>query len=276
MGEITAAAVKSLRERTGLPMMECKRALQETGGDEDAAVEMLRKQGKKTMETRAGRETAFGRLAIYTDMDQGVGAMVEVRCESAPVATSDDFVAFANELAKQLALGPGAETPEELLKQPSPSDPSKTLEEVKDDLTNRIREVLKVTRLVRINGRCGGYAHHTGSPAVLVEVEGGTPEMAKDVCMHIAAMRPEVVRKEDLDPAAIEKEREILSEAARKEGKPEKIIEKMVEGRMRTFYEAKVLCEQPFIKDDKLTVGKFAEQGGMKILRFIHWTLDES
>lgn len=276
MTKITAAAVKSLRERTGLPMMECKNALQETGGNEDAAVEMLRKQGKKTMETRAGRETAFGRLAIFTDMDHAIGAMVELRCESAPVSTSDDFTAFANDLAKQLALGPGASAPEELLKQPSPSDPSKTLGEVQDGLTNRMREVLKLTRMVRIDGRCGGYAHHTGSPSVLIEVEGGTPELAKDVSMHIASQNPEVVRKEDLDAAAIAKEREILSEAARKEGKPEKIIEKMVDGRMRTFYESKVLCEQPFIKDDKLTVGQFAEQGGMKILRFVRWTLDKT
>jgi len=276
MATITAATVKELRERTGLPMMECKRALQETDGDVGGAEELLRKRGKKTMETRAGRDTAFGRLAIYTDMEQGVGAMIELRCESAPVATSEEFANFAKDLAKQLATGPGAQTPEELMKQASPSEPGKTLEEVKDDMTNRIREVFKFTRLVRIDGTCGGYAHHTGSPAVLAEVEGGTPELAKQVCMHIAAQAPQVVSKEDLDPAAVEKEREILSEAARKEGKPENIIAKMVEGRLRTFYEAKVLNEQPFVLDDKLTVGKFAAQNKMKILRFVRWTLDAS
>ena len=116
--------------------------------------------------------------------------------------------------------------------------------------------------------------HHAGKTVgVLVEVTGGTAEAAKDVCMHIAAMRPEVLAKEDLDPAAIEKEREILSEAARKEGKPENIIAKMVEGRLRNFFAERVLLEQPFVKDDKQTVAKFAQQNGMKILRYIHWEL---
>ena len=113
MTEITAAAVKSLRERTSLPVMECKRALQETGGDEDAAVDMLRKAGKKTMEQRAGRATAFGRLGMYASLTEGVGAMVELRCESAPVTANDEFRQLAADLAKQLAHGGGAATPEE-------------------------------------------------------------------------------------------------------------------------------------------------------------------
>ena len=110
MPEITAAAVKALRERTGLPMMECKKALQETGGDEEAAVERCASRAKRPQETRLGRETSAGRIAVYTDMDKGVGAMVELLCESAPVATSPEFGQFANDLAKQLATGPGAKT----------------------------------------------------------------------------------------------------------------------------------------------------------------------
>jgi elongation factor Ts len=162
MAEITAAAVKSLREKTGLPMMECKKALASTGGDEEAAVRWLREQGIKTQETRLGRETGAGRIAVYVDLDKQVGAMVELQCESAPVAGSPDFKQFVNDLARQLALGSAAANADDLLKQPSPSTAGKTLGEVKDDLFNRMREVFNIGRLMRIDGRCGGYAHHDG------------------------------------------------------------------------------------------------------------------
>ncbi|HEY1598270.1 MAG TPA: translation elongation factor Ts [Pirellulales bacterium] len=273
MAEITAAKVMALRQRTGLPMMDCKKALQETGGDEEAAVSWLRKQGIKTQETRIGRETAAGRIAVYADMTKGVAAMVELQCESAPVASSAEFVQLANDMAKQLATGPGAKTPEELLKQPSPSKPGHTLGEVKDDMFNRIREVFNLARIVRIDSAAGAYAHHTGSPGVLLEVEGGTPESAKDIAMHIAAQRPAALSKEDLDASLVDKEREILTEAARKEGKPENILAKMVEGRMKNFYADKVLSEQPFVKDDKKTVGTVAKEAGMKMKRYVLWEL---
>jgi elongation factor Ts len=274
MAQITATAVKSLRDRTGLPMMDCKRALQEAGGDEEAAVEALRKQGIKTQQIRQDRETTEGRFAIYTDFDGGVGAMIELRCESAPVANNEEFIQLATDMAQQLATGPGAASPDELLDQPSPSAPGTTLREQKDDLFNRIREVFNLARIVRIDGPCGGYTHHAGvTKGVLLEVSGGNTEAAKDVCMHIAAMSPATVDKEQLDPALVDKEREILGEAARKEGKPEKIIEKMVEGRMRQFYAQHVLSEQPFVKDDKQTVGKFAKANDMKLVRFLAWEL---
>ncbi len=172
-----------------------------------------------------------------------------------------------------MATGPGAKTPDELLAQPSPSKPGKTLRDQKDDMFNRIREVFNVGRIARIDGPCGGYATTTGTTGVLVEVEGGNDEAAKDVGMHIAAMRPAVVTKEELDPAAVAKEREILSEAARKEGKPENIIDKMVEGRLKNFYAEQVLLEQPFVKDDKQTVGQYAKEHGMKVKRFVRWEL---
>lgn len=273
MAEISAAAVKSLRDKTGLPMMECKRALQETGGDETAAQEMLRKEGKKTMESRAGRATEFGRMGVYVDFDKKVGAMVELRCESAPVVANDEFKQLASDLAKQLATGPGAKTPDELLAQPSPSNPQRTLRDQIDDLGNRIREVFQVTQIARIDGAAGGYAHHTGTNGVLVELEGGNQQLANDISMHVAAMRPDVVSIEELDPAVVAKEREILSEAARAEGKPENIIGKMVEGRLRNYYAERVLNEQPYVKDDKQTVAKFAAAQGAKIRRFIHWKL---
>ena len=273
MAEITAAAVKELREKTGLPMMECKKALQETKGDQQAAVDWLRKQGIKTKETRIGRETTTGRIAVYADLDRKVGAMIELKCESAPVAGSTDVKQYANDLAKQLALGPGAKTPEELLSQPSPSKPGTTLGDVKDDMFNRMREVFNVTRIVRFDAPSGAYAHHDGSAGALVEVSGGTAETAKDVAMHIVALKPQVATKDQLDSTAIDKEREILSEAARQEGKPENIIAKMVEGRLKNFFAERVLAEQPFVKDDSKTVGKLADEAKMKIVRFVHWEL---
>jgi len=273
MPEITAAAVKALRERTGLPMMECKRALQEAGGDEEGAIEWLQKRGQKVMGDRAGRETSSGRLAIYSDPDAGVAAMVELLCESAPVAANDEFIALASDLARQLATGPGASTPDELLAQPSPSKPGQTLKQQFDDLNNRIREVFRLNRIVRIDAPCGSYLHHDGAKGVLLEVEGGTADLAKDVCMHVVSMRPQACSKDDLAAAVVAKHREIEKERARQEGKPENIIEKMIDGRMRNFYAERCLLEQPFIKgeSDKDTVGKVAKAAGMKILRFVHW-----
>ena len=275
MGEITAAAVKTLRENTGLPMMECKKALVEADGDQQKAIELLRKAGKKTAQKQAGRATGSGRIAVYTDPQAAAGAIVELQCESAPVAANEEFIALANNLATQLAVGPGAETPEELLRQPSPGKPGVTLRAQFDDLYNRIRENFKFERIERIDGTCGGYAHHNGAAGVLLQIEGGNAALAKDICMHVAAMRPKVLRKEDLEPAEVEKEREILAEQARGEGKPEKIIEKMVEGRLRNFYAGRCLCEQPFVKaeDGKSTVGKVAKDAGMTLVRFVHWEL---
>jgi elongation factor Ts len=273
MAEISAADVKALRERTGLPMMDCKKALQDAGGNVDKAVELLRKAGAKLMEKRAGRATTSGRIAIFLSPEANAGAMVDLRCESAPVAANEHFVQLADDLARQLATGPGADSPEALLTQASPSKTAPTLQRQFDDLNNRIREVFKVERIVRLGGRVGGYAHHNGAAGVLLEFEGGSPELAKDICMHVAAMRPAALQKEDLDPAVVAKEREILSEAARKEGKPENIIAKMVEGRLRNFYAECCLTEQPFVKDEKKTVGQVAKEAGMKLVRFVRWEL---
>lgn len=270
---ITAAEVKALRDRTGLPMMDCKKALQESDGDIEKAIDTLRKKGATKMAGRAGRATESGRVAIYNDPKAGVAAIVELQCESAPVSSNEEFMQLAADIAKQLATGPGAATAEELLAQPSPSKPDLTLQAQFDDLTNRIREVFRLQRFERIDGTCGGYVHHNGAVGVLLQIEGGSQELAKDICMHTAAMRPVVLAITDLDPAAVAREREVLSEAARQEGKPENIIEKMVEGRLRNFYAEQCLAEQPFVKDDKVTVGKTAEAAGMKLIKFTHWEL---
>jgi elongation factor Ts len=274
MAEITAAAVNALRKKTGVSMMICKEALVASDGDEDKAVEYIRKKGIATQGGRQDRETAFGRFGIYSGVDKKCGAIVELKCESAPVAGSEEFIQLANDLAKQLATGPGAVDGEALLDQPSPSKPGMKLRDIKDDMFNRIREVFKVGRLARLEGATGGYSHNSGTVSgVLVQVEGGTDEAAKDVSMHIAAMRPLAVSKEEVDPAVVAKEREILRDAALAEGKPANIVDKMVEGRLKNFYAERVLLEQPFVKESSISVGNYAQSKGMKVKKFVHWEL---
>jgi elongation factor Ts len=273
---ISAAAVKAFRERTGLPLMDCKQALQEAGGDEELAFEVLRKKGKQLSDKRSDRETAFGRFGMYLGTDKKVGAMVELLCESAPVTNNDEFIRLAQDLAIQLATGPGAQTAEELLSQDSPSIPGTSLGQQKEDLFNRIREVFKVGRMVRVEGPCGGYQHNAGTTAgVLVRIDGGTNEAAKDVSMHIAAMKPQVVNAADLDESQITKEREILTAAAKAEGKSDNIVAKMVEGRIRQYCAERALLDQPFVKDDKLSVGQYAQQCGMTVHQFWHWIIGD-
>jgi elongation factor Ts len=273
---ITAETVKGLRQRTGLPLMDCKKALTECGGNEEAAIQWLRERGKNVMGGRLDRETAFGRFGIWSGLDNKAGAIVELKCESDPVAKNDEFVQLANDLARRLAEGPGAATAEELLSQPSPSKPKMTLAEQRDELMNRIREVFNVGRMKRLEGGTGGYSHNSGTVSgVLLGAVGKSVEAAKDICMHIAAMRPSALHVADLDPALVDKERKILREAALKEGKPENIVDKMVEGRLRNFYAEQVLTEQPFVKEQKQTVGQFAKANGLEIREFIHWELGQ-
>ncbi len=192
------------------------------------------------------------------------------------MAANDEFIQLANDLAQQLAEGPGAATPDELLDQPSPSGKAATLRRQFDDLVNRIREVFRLERIVRIDGPAGGYAHHNAAAAVLLQFEGDGGELARDICMHVAALRPRVLRRDELNPAEVEKEREILAEISRKEGKPENIVVKMVEGRMRDYYATHCLEDQPIaneMKFGKKSVGAVAKEAGMKLKRFVHWEL---
>jgi elongation factor Ts len=217
MAEITAAAVKALREKTGLPMMDCKKALTEAGGDMELAIVKLREAGAKVAEKRSGRATTAGRIAVFSDIAGKIGAMVDLRCESAPVSNNEEFVQLADNLVSQLAKGPGAATPDALLAQPSPGKPGQTLKVQLDDLFNRIREVFKVERIVRIDAACGSYAHHNGAVGVLLEVEGGNLEVARDICMHIAAMRPQVLLRNELEPGIVAEEMRLQEELFAKE-----------------------------------------------------------
>ena len=276
MAEITAAMVMKLRDETGLPMMDCKKALQESSGDFEKAKQTLREKGIKLMAIRSDRPTEEGRIAVYTSLNPGVGALVELQVESAPVAKHEEIVALANDLAKQLATGPGAKTPDELWAQPAPSKKGQTLRDWKDEIEGKMREVLRLSRVLRVDAPSGGYVHHDAKSGVLLQVEGGNDELAKSIAMHVAAMNPKATTKEELDKALVDKERAILTEQARNEGKPDNIIEKMIEGRMRNFYAEHVLAEQPFVKDDKQTVAKVAAAGGMKLVKFIRWQLGEA
>lgn len=278
MSEISAAKVKAFRERTGLPLMDCKQALAEAGGDEEKAIEILRKRGEKLGDKRADRETAFGRFGICCGLGKNCGAIVELKCESAPVTQNEEFIQLANDMAEALAKSSSSTlTADELLEQKSPSKPSMTIGEQKAELFNRIREKFDVGRMSKLSGSCGGYSHNSGTVAgVLLQVDGGTDDAAKDVAMHIVAMRPLALSKEEVDPAAVAKERDILRSVALNEGKPEAIVDKMVEGRLRQFFAERVLLEQAFVKDDKQTVAQYAKSNGMQIKKFVYYVLGQA
>ena len=192
MAAVTAAAVKALREKTTLPMMDCKKALVEADGDEAKAIEILREQFKKIQIKRADNETTEGLIAIAMKDDGSEGTMVEVQCESAPVASSDEFVSFTRQCANQLLNGPGAATSEELLAQPAPEVEGKTLQDVWEDLTNQIREKIVVGRIARVAGPVNGYIHHDGKNGCVFQAEGesGNLDILRDVAMHITALHP--------------------------------------------------------------------------------------
>ena len=278
MSEISAAKVKAFRERTGLPLMDCKQALTEAGGDEEKAIEILRKRGEKLDNKRADRETSFGRFGIYCGLGKQNGAIVELKCESAPVTQNEEFIQLASDMAEALAKSVAAAlSAEELLQQPSPSKTGMTIGEQKAELFNRIREKFDVGRMAKLPGTCGGYSHNSGTVAgVLLQVEGGTDESAKDVAMHIVAMRPLALTKEEVDATTVAKERDILRTVALQEGKPESIVDKMVEGRLRQFFAERVLLEQPFVKDDKQTVSQYAKSSGMQIKKFVYYVLGQA
>ena len=276
MAEISAAAVKALRARTGLPLMDCKAALVEGGGDEETAIAILREKGIKLGEKRADRETAFGRFGLFAGSDKSAGAMVELKCESAPVAGNVEFIQLANDFAEALAKS-NVQTHDELLKQPSPSKPGMTVGEQRDELFNRIRERFDLGRMVRLDGASGGYSHNATTVAgVLLSFKGSNDTAAKDIAMHIAAMRPAALSSSELDPAIVAAERIALRDLALKEGKPEAIVDKMVEGRLKQFFAERVLLDQPFVKDDKQSVGQYAKSNGLEINKFVHYILGES
>ncbi len=276
MAEITAAAVKALRERTDLPMMECKKALTEAGGDEEKAVAILQEQYQKVADKRKDNATNEGRIFVASQDDGSEVAAVEVLCESSPVAGGEDLKKFGTALAEHLLKGPGASSAEELMSQ-SP-DGGQTFQQMYEMMVNKIREKITVGRIAKVAGPVGVYVHHDGKTAVLFEAEGDAKEadeVLRGVAMHIAAMKPTVTNIEDVDPAAVKSERDRLSEEARATGKPDNIIDKIVDGRMGVFYrdEAGVLAEQAYAKDDTKSVRQALAEAGLNAKNFTLWVL---
>lgn len=273
MAAITAAAVKALREKTDLPMMECKKALTEADGDEAKAIEILREQFKKVQLKRADNATEEGRVFLSMSDDGSEAAMVEIQCESAPVATGDVLRDFGQAMADTLLNGPGAATPEELMAQ-TPEGSSSSFQQQYEEIVNKIREKIVVNRITRVKGPVGGYVHHDYKTGVLFRASGEVkdPGLLRDVAMHIAALRPICTFANELDASVVQAERDRLVAEAKASGKPDNIIEKMVDGRMKNFYvEQGVLICQPFAKDDSKSVEKALSEVGAEAVGFDRW-----
>ncbi len=264
MAEITAAAVKALREKTDLPMMDCKKALVQANGDEAKAIEILKEKVGEILIKRGGNETNEGRYFTKATPDGGA-VVVEVSCESSPVAGSESLAVLANACVEQLVNGPGATSGEDLLTQGN-------LKDLYDETVNKIREKIVIGRVAKVEGPVGIYVHHDGKTACLFQATG-TPknaEVLRDVAMHVAAMRPAVATTDQVDPALVKEERDRLTAEAKATGKPDNIIDKMVDGRMGVFYRdsAGVLTEQAFAKDDTKTVNQVLAENGLKAKAF--------
>jgi elongation factor Ts len=277
MSNISAAAVMSLRNKTNAPMMDCKAALTEANGDMEKAIEILRKKNSAIQAKKGERETAEGRIAIFIDPAKQIGSIVEVRCESAPVAKSEPFVRLANDIAKQVALQ-GATTPDALLAQPFVDNPRHTVNERIGEVVGLVRENMKPARMTRLQGGLlGSYCHHDGSVGVLVQAEGtaAEPQLLRDVAMHITAKNPVAARREDVPADVVEKEKDIARTQAQATGKPANIVERIAEGKMKTWFAENVLLEQPFVKDDSKTVGDLLKSAGLKLVRFVRYKVGE-
>ncbi len=278
MAEITAAAVKALREKTDLPMMECKKALTEAGGDEQKAIAILKEMFKKVQEKRADNVTAEGRVFMAIRPDASEAALVEIQCESAPVATGEVLQKFGQAMVDQLLAGPGAADPAALMSQKA-AGAAQTFQEQYEEIVNKIREKIVVNRILRVSGVVGGYVHHDFKMGVLF-VAAGTPKndsILRDVAMHIAALNPLVTFPEQLDPALVATERDRLRNEALASGKKENMVDKIVEGQLkRWFGEQHVLVMQPFAKDDKKIVGDALAEGGVQAVSYVRWKVGGS
>ncbi len=270
---ITAETVKQLRERTGAGMMECKRALVETGGDLDAAAEVMRKAGLAKADKKAARIAAEGALVIAMRPDGRAATLVEVNCETDFVARQQEFQAFARQVAEAALAGQvSAPEPVAALRLAG----GETVEETRRKLIARIGENITVRRVGHLAAptRIGGYVHGIRI-GTLVGVEGGDDTLARDLAMHVAAANPQYVSPESVPQAVLAKEREILAAQAAAEGKPAAIVDKMVEGRLRKYLAEICLTGQPFVKDPDTTVSKLLEAAGARVTGFVRYEVGE-
>ena len=262
---VTAAMVKELRERTGAGMMECKKALVETDGDLETAVEFLRKSGLAQADKKASRVAAEGKIALALADGGKQAVMVEINCETDFVAKDAGFIAFADAVASN-ALNDAPADVDALMTTSINSD---SVEEARQALISKIGENIQVRRFVResTEGTLGAYVHG-GKIGVLVDVSGGDEELARDLAMHIAALNPEYVSADDVPADIIAREKDILIAQAESSGKPPEIIEKMVVGRLRKHLSGITLLGQPFVKDGDITVAKLLEQKSASVNGF--------
>ena len=273
---ISAEQVKKLRERTGAGMMDCKKVLTETNGDEEKAIELLRERGIAKAAKKSDRIAAEGLVTTYVTEDHKIGAVVEVNAETDFVAKNEEFRTFVKDVAKQI-VNKAPATVEELLAQKSEAEPDKTVQEVLTNKIATIGENMSIRRFERFEGTglVESYIHGDGKIGVLVEMEGGDSTLAKDICLQIAAARPEFLSREDVPEDRVAHEMQILKAQAVNEGKPEAVAEKIVQGRIGKFYGEICLIEQEFVKDPSQKVGKLVESKGAKILRFVRFEKGE-
>ncbi len=271
--EITAALVKELRERTGSGMMECKKALTETGGDIEAAVEAMRKSGMAKADKKAGRVAAEGTVATALSADGAHAVIIEVNCETDFVAKGDDFINFASQLA-QAALAKKPANIDELMTLPISGG---SVEDVRRALIAKLGENISVRRFSAMSsegGKVGMYLHGSRI-GVLVGVKGGDEVLAKDIAMHVAASKPVALGPDDVSAELIAKEKEIYTAQAADSGKPADIIEKMVMGRVTKFLREVTLLGQPFVKNPDQTIEQLAKQHGATVTGFVRYEVGE-
>lgn len=265
--QITASMVKDLREQTGLPMMECKKALTEASGDVDKAIDWLKERGLKKLAARADNATPNGKIFVAESADKKKVSMVVIGCETEPVTATDDFIKLG-ESAVKAALEMDNPTAD-AIKEAQMSDGSGTIGDFLEGVLNRIREKIVIVEAATESGDLGKYVHHNGMVGVLVKFTGPvSDEAAADTCMHIAAMNPRLLKREDVPADEVDtQKKEFEKEVA---GKPENIISQIVDGKMGRWYSEFVLLEQPFVKDDKMSVQQRLDQDnkGLSIATF--------
>ena len=274
---VTAALVKELREKTGAGMMDCKKVLTETDGDLEKAAELLREKGITKAAKKSGRVAAEGMVEAYISEDEKVGAIVEVNSETDFVAKNEEFRTFVMDVAKQIVKN-NPESVEALLAEPAMFEEGKTVNEALIGKIATIGENISIRRFARFettDGLIEKYIHGDGKIAVLVNMTSGTKELAKDVCMQIAAARPEFIDRNQVPAERVEKEREILTEQAENEGLDANKLPMIVNGRLNKFYEEVCLLDQGFVKENKMKVSKYVESKNMKVLSFVRYEVGE-
>ena len=273
---VTASLVKELREKTGAGMMDCKKVLTETDGDMEKAIELLRERGIAKAAKKSGRIAAEGLVEAYISEDGKVGAIVEVNSETDFVAKNDEFKTFVMNVAKQV-VEKNPKDVEELLNQEATFEAGKTVNEALVGKIATIGENLSIRRFARFEskGLLESYIHGDGKIAVLINMTKGDKELAKDLCMQIAAARPEYLNEQSVPAERVEKEKEILKVQTMNEGKPEQIAEKIVQGRIRKFFEEICLVDQVFVKDSNMKVSELLKQKDAEIAEFARFEKGE-